>query len=75
MQSVRTDYSCTLFLSDRDECEGGELMINIGDREISYKLNAGEAIIYPTGIPHRVNTVKSGKRRVCVKIRKNVIGE
>lgn len=66
MNSVRTDYSCTVFLTDKDSCEGGELMIDVGDREIPYKLNPGEAIIYPTGFSHRVNTVKTGKRRVCV---------
>lgn len=63
---VRTDWSCTLFLNDPSEYEGGELMIDIGDREIPYKLKAGEYVLYPTGLSHRVNVVKSGKRRVCV---------
>jgi PKHD-type hydroxylase len=66
MQSVRTDYSCTLFLSNKEDYEGGELMLDIGDREIPYKLNAGEVVVYPTGFTHRVNKVASGKRRVCV---------
>lgn len=64
--NMRTDWSCTVFLNDPSEYEGGELMIDIGDREISYKLNAGEYVLYPTGLSHRVNTVFSGKRRVCV---------
>lgn len=80
MGAVRTDYSCTVFLSNPDEYEGGELMINIGDREIPYKLNAGDAVVYPTGLTHRVNTVKSGTRRVCVfwvesSIQNNVLRE
>ena len=63
---LRTDYSCTVFLSNPSDYEGGELMINIGDREIPYKLNPGEIVFYPSGLTHRVNTVKSGVRRVCV---------
>jgi PKHD-type hydroxylase len=66
MGAVRTDYSCTVFLSNPDDYEGGELMIDIGDREVPYKLNAGDAVVYPTGLSHRVNMVKSGTRRVCV---------
>jgi PKHD-type hydroxylase len=64
--NTRSDWSCTIFLNDPSEYEGGELMIDIGDREIPYKLNAGQYVLYPTGLTHRVNTVTSGKRRVCV---------
>lgn len=66
MGQVRTDWSCTLFLNNSDEYDGGELMIDIGSQEIPYKLNAGEYVLYPTGFEHRVSEVKSGKRRVCV---------
>jgi PKHD-type hydroxylase len=66
MGSCRTDWSCTVALNNCSEYEGGELMIDIGDREIPYKLNAGEYVLYPTGMTHRVNKVTSGKRRVCV---------
>lgn len=64
--SVRADWSCTVFLNDPSEYEGGELMLDIGDREIPYKLNAGQYVLYPTGLTHQVNKVISGKRRVCV---------
>ena len=64
--NARSDWSCTVFLNDSSEYEGGELMIDIGDREIPYKLNAGQYVLYPTGLTHRVNEVTSGKRRVCV---------
>lgn len=66
MGSCRTDWSCTIFLNNSSEYEGGELMLDVGDREIPYKLNAGEYVLYPTGMMHRVNEVISGKRRVCV---------
>lgn len=66
MNNLRTDFSCTIFVSDPSEYEGGELVVDIGNREISYKLNPGEAVIYPTGLKHRVNTVESGSRKVIV---------
>lgn len=64
--NCRTDYSVTLFLSDKDSYDGGELSLNVGNANIDYKLESGEALIYPTGIKHQVKPVKSGKRRVCV---------
>lgn len=66
MGPMRTDYSVTLFINDPSEYEDGELCIDIGTHEVKYKLNPGQALIYPTGIPHRVDAVKSGERHVCV---------
>ena len=66
MDSMRTDYSATLFINDPSEYEGGELCLDIGTHEVEYKLNPGQLIVYPTGISHRVNTVSSGERHVCV---------
>jgi len=66
MDGIRTDYSATLFINDPSEYEGGELCLDIGTHEIEYKLNPGKLLIYPTGISHRVNTVSSGERHVCV---------
>lgn len=66
MGRIRTDYSVTLFINDPEEYEGGELCIDIGTHEVKYKLQAGQAIIYPTGVTHRVDTVRSGERHVCV---------
>lgn len=63
---VRTDYSCTVFLSDKDTYDGGELVINLGNTEQFFKLNAGQAIIYPTSFIHRVNKIKSGVRRASI---------
>lgn len=61
---VRSDYSVSIFLND--DYEGGELCVDIGTQEIKYKLKAGEALVYPTGISHRVAEVTSGERRACV---------
>ena len=64
--NLRTDYSMTLFLSDPEEYEGGELILNQGDFKTPVKLSAGKAIIYDTGIVHKVNTVTSGNRDVIL---------
>lgn len=59
---LRTDISCTTFLSTPDSYEGGELVINIGGVNMQYKLDAGDAIIYPSTTLHRVNPVTQGER-------------
>ncbi len=63
---LRTDYSCTVFINDPDDYDGGELCINVGTEELKYKLQAGQAFVYPTGVKHRVNKVTRGERHVCV---------
>jgi PKHD-type hydroxylase len=64
LDGMKTDYSVTVFLNDPDEYEGGELEIKVGDASSEYKLKAGEAVIYHTGLHHRVKPVISGERRV-----------
>jgi len=63
-QYVRTDLSITLFLSDPDEYEGGELIIDDTYGEHSVKLPAGHLVLYPSSSLHRVLPVTSGAR-VC----------
>ena len=61
------DFSTTVFLSEPDTYQGGELCLLLGnDDEKMFKLDAGWAITYPTGIIHRVNKVTSGTRYVSV---------
>lgn len=61
---LRTDLSSTLFLSEPEEYQGGELVIvgTHGQQEI--KLPAGDLILYRSGSLHRVNPVTRG-RRTC----------
>ena len=61
-QMMRSDVSATLFLSDADEYEGGELTIEtpFGVQEV--KLNAGDLILYPSSSLHEVKPVTSGAR-------------
>ena len=63
---IRTDISCTLFLSDPEAYQGGELVMTLGGIEMEYKLNAGDAIIYPSTTLHRVNPVSHGQRIVAL---------
>lgn len=62
----RSDVSVTLFLSPRDSYEGGELHIHtpFGPRVV--KLDAGDAVIYPSSSLHQVTPVTSGERLVMV---------
>lgn len=59
---IRTDLSCTVFLSEPDEYEGGELVVEdtYGYHEI--KLPAGDLILYPSTSVHEVSPVSSGCR-------------
>lgn len=59
-------YSTTVFLTDPQEYQGGELCLYIDGREKMFKPPAGTAITYSTGILHRVNEVTSGERTVAV---------
>jgi PKHD-type hydroxylase len=59
---VRTDVSITLFLSEPEEYQGGELIIEDTYGEHEVKLAAGDAIIYPSTSLHRVAPVTSGAR-------------
>lgn len=60
--SIRTDVSSTLFLSEPDEYEGGELVVvdTYGTHEV--KLPAGDLIVYPSTSLHRVEPVTQGAR-------------
>jgi len=62
--AVRTDISMTLFLSDPEGYEGGELTVKSDAGETHVKLPKGDGVIYPTGELHAVRPVTSGER-IC----------
>jgi PKHD-type hydroxylase len=64
-QSVRTDLSCTVMLSGPDDCEGGELLIREGDVQHRVKPQAGDAVLYRSGLLHEVRPVTRGCRLAC----------
>ena len=61
---MRTDLSATLFLTDPDEYDGGELVVQGAFGEASYKLPAGQLLLYPSTSIHRVTEVTRGER-IC----------
>jgi PKHD-type hydroxylase len=62
MAGKRSDLSFTIFLSDADSYEGGELEMEALGAKVSAKPKAGEMIIYPTGLLHRVAPILKGER-------------
>lgn len=63
-EHLRSDISSTLFLSDPDEYEGGELVIEDMFGTHTAKLPAGHLIVYPGSSLHRVMPVTAGTRFV-----------
>ena len=59
---VRTDLSATLFLSEPDSYDGGELVVEDNYGTHAVKLPAGHLVLYPASSLHRVNAVTRGAR-------------
>ena len=66
MSTGRADLSFTIFLSEKQQYEGGELLIENLNSENKFKLNSGEILIYPSTFLHSVQEVLNGERIVCV---------
>ena len=66
IEGVRTDLSFTLFLSEPDTYEGGELELTTPSGSQAIKLPAGCAIVYPSDHLHAVLPVSSGVRLTVV---------
>jgi PKHD-type hydroxylase len=63
---LRSDLSCTVFLSDPDSYEGGDLVSRFGNAELRLRAPAGAAIVYPSTTLHRVEKVTRGERLVSL---------
>lgn len=63
---MRSDVSLTLFLSQPETYDGGELVIESSQGEQGYKLAAGSMIVYPSTTLHRVEPVTAGSRLAAV---------
>ena len=59
---IRSDLSATLFLSEPEDYDGGELIIEELYGAQSVKLPAGDLVLYPSKSLHRVTPVTRGAR-------------
>jgi PKHD-type hydroxylase len=65
-QPLRSDVSCTIFISGPKEYEGGELVAHVGSEIIRIKGEAGSAVLYPSTTVHQVTPVSAGERLVMI---------
>ncbi|MBO0741464.1 MAG: Fe2+-dependent dioxygenase [Hyphomicrobiaceae bacterium] len=66
MGGVRTDVSFTLFLSAPETYDGGELVLDSPAGADTFKLDAGDIIVYPSATLHHVTPVTRGQRLAAV---------
>ena len=66
MSSGRADLSFTIFLNNKKDYDGGNLVIENINNENKFRLDQGEIIIYPSTYLHSVEKITSGERLVCV---------
>jgi PKHD-type hydroxylase len=59
---IRTDLSCTLFFSEPDDYDGGELIVEDTYGSQRIKLPAGHMVLYPSTSLHSVTPVTRGAR-------------
>ena len=59
---IRTDLSCTLFLTGPEDYDGGELIVEDTYGVHSVKLPAGHLVLYPSTSLHHVRPVTRGAR-------------
>ncbi len=65
-QQYRSDVSTTVFLNAKDAYQGGEITIQTAFGEQKIKLDAGDAIVYPSSSLHKVDEITAGERLVAV---------
>jgi PKHD-type hydroxylase len=63
---LRSDVSCTMFISDPASYQGGELVVYLGTEEVRIKGSAGTAVLYASNRVHQVAPITSGERLVMI---------
>ena len=64
--TLRSDLSCTIFLNDPADYEGGALRMQLGTRDMRFRCAPGTAIVYPSTTMHEVEPVTKGERLVAI---------
>ena len=70
---VRSDVSATLFLSDPQDYDGGELQIEDTFGTHAVKLSAGSMVLYPSSSVHAVRPVTRGERQACFMFMQSMV--
>ena len=65
-QLLRSDVSCSIFISDPAAYQGGELTIYLGTEALRVRGKPGSAVFYPSTTLHEVRPVTSGERVVMI---------
>jgi PKHD-type hydroxylase len=72
---LRSDLSCTVFVSSPGAYEGGELSIVQGGRALTFKGEAGDVVVYPSTTLHEVKPVTAGQRLVSITFIESAIAD
>ena len=64
--TMRSDLSITIFLNDPEEYEGGTLALETPGGTHQFRLQPGDAVLYPTHYLHSVSEVTRGQRLVVI---------
>jgi PKHD-type hydroxylase len=64
-RKIRTDVSATLFLTNPEDYDGGELIVEDTYGRHSIKLPAGDMVVYPATSLHQVTPIRRGVRTAC----------
>lgn len=70
---LRTDVSCTVFINDPADYDGGELHVQLGNADLRFKEAPGVAIVYPSHTLHEVEPVTRGERLVAITFIQSLI--
>jgi PKHD-type hydroxylase len=73
--ALRSDLSCTIFLNEPEDYDGGALHVMLGDSSLRFKLKPGEAVIYPSDTLHEVEPVTRGERLVAITFMQSRISD
>ena len=58
--------SISMCLSSKNDYDGGEFQLYVGRKMFSFKMDRGDAIIFPSDCMHRVRRINSGSRKSLV---------